>query len=207
VSKVTDSVTRWIADLSAGDEAAANQIFSQFFQKTVRLARRNLATSRRRVADEEDVALEAMASFFRRVADGQFSDLEDRCGLWRLLSTITIRKAAAQTRRERRLKRGQGMVRGESVFLSADGRSRSQGLANMAGSDLTPDQVASLADNCARLLDQLPDEMLRTIAIYRLQGLTPQEIAKRIDRAEATVTRKLRRIREIWIQELTDERH
>jgi DNA-directed RNA polymerase specialized sigma24 family protein len=184
-----------------GDEAAVEQIFDRFFPQTVQLARRNLRQSRRRAADEEDVALEALASFFRGAANGRFPDLRDRRHLWHLLATITIRKAAAQVRREQRDKRGKGLVRGESVFWAEGQRCAAGGLAAAQGPDATPELIALLAENCEGLLDRLPDDTLRAVAIYKLQGFTHREIAEKIGRAEETVHRKLRRIREIWLEE------
>ena len=198
-------MSRWLAGLNAGDQAAVERIFHHFFEKTVRLARGNLRRSRRREADEEDVAQEAMASFFRGAANGRFSHLEDRQDLWQLLATITIRKAAAQIRREERHKRGSGRVRGESAFLCRGDRPPQPGLADVAAPDLTPEIMAMMTENCGGLLDQLQDETLRAVAIYKLQGYTHQEIAEKIHRAEETVSRKLRRIREIWRQSATDE--
>jgi RNA polymerase sigma factor (sigma-70 family) len=201
MSHAKDSVTGWITDLSAGDEAAAERIFDRYFDKIVRLARSNLRKSRRRAADEEDVALQALASFFRGASDGRFSELKDRHDLWRLLATITIRKAAAQVRSEQRHKRGNGLVRGESVFVRTAEEARHSGLEDTEGPDPTPELVATMVENCQRLLDRLPDDTLRAVALYRLQGFTQEEIAKKIGRAEETVLRKLRRIREIWTQE------
>jgi DNA-directed RNA polymerase specialized sigma24 family protein len=142
-----------------------------------------------------------MASFFRGAAQGRFSDLKNRHNLWQLLATITIRKAAAQVRRERSEKRGRGRVRGESAFWGTRSSSKPAGLADTEGPDVTPELITTLAENCQQLLDRLPDETLRAVAIYKLQGFTHREIAEKIDRVEETVNRKIRRIREIWLEE------
>jgi RNA polymerase sigma factor (sigma-70 family) len=196
-----DSVSVWITDLNAGDATAVERIFDRYFSQVVELARRNLRKSRRRAADEEDVAMEAMGSFFRGASQGRFSRLRDRDDLWRLLATLTIRKAAAQLRREGRQKRGAGRVRGESVFLQAADRKGTQCLEDAQGFDPTPELVATMIENFQRLLDRLPDETLQAVALYRLQGFTHREIANKIGRVPETVNRKLRRIREIWSEE------
>jgi RNA polymerase sigma factor (sigma-70 family) len=195
------SISAWITDLNAGDATAVERIFDRYFPQVIELARRNLRLSPRRAADEEDVALEALDSFFRGVSQGRFSKLRDRHDLWRLLVTLTIRKAAAQLRRETRQKRGGGRVRGESVFLQASDRAGPHSLEHAVGPDPRPELVVSMVENCQRLLDQLPDEMLQAVALYRLQGFTHREIASKIGRAPETVNRKLRRIREIWSEE------
>ena len=51
----------------------------------------------------------AFESFRAGAEQGQFPDVGDREDLWRLLAVITVRKAQAQARRHRRLKRGGGL--------------------------------------------------------------------------------------------------
>jgi hypothetical protein len=87
------SVTHWLSQLKAGDPAAAQKLWERYFRRLVGLARKKLQEAPRRAADEEDVALSAFATFCRRAEDGQFSQLSDRDGLWRLLVVITARKA------------------------------------------------------------------------------------------------------------------
>ena len=79
------SVTRWLDRLRAGDPDAADVLFRAYFERLVRLARAHLSPPVRRAADEEDVALSALDSFFRGVARGRFPHLQDRNDLWRLL--------------------------------------------------------------------------------------------------------------------------
>ena len=200
-SQAKANVSGWINDLVEGDETAAQRIFDRYFEKVVRLARGNLRKSRRRVADEEDVALGAMGSFLRGAADGRFDCLKDREDLWRLLATITIRKAAAQVRSEKRLKRGGGEVRGESIFFGSAKEPGKSGFDHQRGSDPTPELAAMMSESCEQLLDRLGDETLQAVAVYKLQGFTHREIGHKIGRAEETVNRKVRRIREIWSEE------
>ena len=96
------SVTRWIAQLKHGDRAAAEALWRAYFHRLVALARDRLRGTPRRAADEEDVALAAFDSFYRRAERGQFPKLEGRDDLWQLLFVITVRKAVDLTRREAR---------------------------------------------------------------------------------------------------------
>jgi hypothetical protein len=50
-------VSNWIDLLKGGDHAAAQPLWERYFQRLVGLARTKLPGSRRRAADEEDVAL------------------------------------------------------------------------------------------------------------------------------------------------------
>ena len=96
------SVTRWINDLKGGELDAAQPLWERYFADLVRLARVRLRATPRTAADEEDVALSAFDSFCAGVARGRFPRLDDRNDLWRVLVTITARKAADQALRERR---------------------------------------------------------------------------------------------------------
>lgn len=199
-----DDVTRWIVRLTDGDETAAQVIWERYFDKLVRLARRKLDRMPRRVADEEDVALSAMHSFYRGAVAGRFPRLADRNDLWKLLVTITARKAMAEAKRHHAQKRGAGGVRGESVFvrpedLSQDGDSgQPRGIAQILGEEPTPEFACQVAETCRQLLDRLESEDLKTVALYRMEGYSNEEIARAMDCVVRTVERKLARIRERW---------
>src|SRR5438552_6103586 len=100
------SVTFWIGRLKAGDPAAAEKLWQRYFRRLVALARKKLQGAPRGLADEEDAALSAFASFCRRAEQGQFPQLQDRDDLWHLLMVITVRKSSNQMKYERRQKRG-----------------------------------------------------------------------------------------------------
>jgi len=55
-----------------------------------------------------------------------------------------------------------------------------------------------MADACHCLLEQLPDEALRQVALWKLEGYSNAEIAAKLACIERTVERKLARIRRIW---------
>src|SRR5262249_37281756 len=57
------SVSHWIGQLKAGDHAAAQELWNNYFHRLVGLARKKLEGAPRRAADEEDVALSAFTSF------------------------------------------------------------------------------------------------------------------------------------------------
>ena len=193
-----DLVTTWLPKLAEGNQEAAEAVWHKFFDKLVRLAQRRLANLPRRTADEEDVALSAMNSFFRAAQAGRFPQLANRDDLWKVLFTITARKVVAQQRRHFADKRGGGLVRGESVFLQVEDENEGPGIAQMVGAEPTPELAAELTETCQRLLDSLDDETLREIALLRLEGYTNDEIAERIKCTTRSVERKLNRIRSVW---------
>jgi RNA polymerase sigma factor (sigma-70 family) len=203
----SNDVTRWIVRLTDGDETAAQAIWERYFDKLVRLARRKMERMPRREADEEDVALSAMHSFYRGAVAGRFPRLNDRHDLWKLLVTITARKAMAQARRQHTQKRGGGDVRGESVFappdhlMRGDEGDRERGIAQILGEEPTPEFAAQVAETCRQLLDRLEDEDLKKVALYKMEGYSNEEIAEAMDCVVRTVERKLARIREHWESE------
>jgi DNA-directed RNA polymerase specialized sigma24 family protein len=192
------SVSRWIDQLKEGDQEAAQPLWERYFHQLVAVARAKLPEGRRRAADEEDVVLSAMASLCRGVEAGRFPHLVDRDGLWRLLVTLTARKAFDQVRDEQRLKRGGGAVHGDSAFEGAADTE----FQWFVGREPTPETAAMVLEECRRLLDRLKTDELRTIAVWKMEGFTNGEIAGKLDCAPTTVERKLQRIRSQWLTEV-----
>jgi DNA-directed RNA polymerase specialized sigma24 family protein len=195
------SVSRWIELLKAGDYAAAQPLWERYFHRLVGLARTKLPDGRRRAADEEDVTLSAFDSFCRGAAAGRFPQLADRDDLWRLLVTLTARKAFDQVRDEHRLKRGGGAVLGQSALNAAGGGGDAE-FERFVGREPTPESAAMVAEECRRLLARLKTDELRTIAVWKMEGYTNDEIAAKLDCAPTTVERKLQRIRAQWDEEV-----
>lgn len=193
-----DPVTVWMTNLAQGDDTAAREIWGKYFDKLVRLASRKLNASNRRMADEEDVALSAMHSFCKGLSAGRYEWLADRDDMWKLLVTITARKAYAQIRGERAQKRGGGKVRGESVFMGKKGDEDFAGIGEVLGEAPTPEFASMVAEECRQRLEELGDDSLRQIAVLKMEGYTNEEIAERMDCALRTVERKLDRIRTKW---------
>lgn len=194
-----DEVTKWLATLQAeSDDTAMQKIWEHYFDGVVRLARRHLTNVSKRVTDEEDVAVSAMNSFYRGVRAGKFPRLTDRNDLWKLLVTITARKATAQRRKSRAQKRGAGAVRGESFFMNAVSSRGKIGLDRAASAEPTPEFAAQVAETCGELLNSLEDSTLRKIALQKFEGYTNNEIAEKMGVTQRTVERKLDRIRTKW---------
>ena len=197
-----NEVTVWLGRACEGDEQAVQEIWQQYYDKLVQLARRKLGPMGRRAADEEDVALSAFHSFYRGASEGRFPKLNDRTDLWKLLVTITCRKAIGQIKSATAQKRGGGNVRGESIFQKAgEGESATGGIGQILGDEPTPELAVMVAETCGDMLEKLDDEMLREIATLKMEGYSNEEIAEKLDCVTRTVERKLARIREIWSEE------
>lgn len=202
---VEHSETRWLKQLKAGDLEAATPLWTAYFCRLMGLARQKLSGNPQRVADAEDVALSAFHSFCKGVLDDRFQKLNDRNDLWQVLAMITTRKALRQIERERALKRGGGAVRGESVFLKADGSFITSGMSQVVAEGPAPDFQVAAEEQFDRLLDYLDQPLLREIALLRLEGHSNEEIAEQIGRNVRTVERKLNLIRSLWSQETGDD--
>jgi DNA-directed RNA polymerase specialized sigma24 family protein len=196
-----ESVSRWLDQLQAGDRTAAQKLWERYFQRLVGLARKKLQGLPRRAADEEDIALSAFASFCRGAEEGRFPQLHDRDNLWRLLVTITVRKANQLATREGCQKRGGQAVLDEAALrnLPKD-QSGGLGLEQLIGSEPTPEFAAQLAEECQLLLARLEDSELQSVAQWKMEGYTNQEIATRLGCALRSVERKLKVIRSLWGQ-------
>jgi DNA-directed RNA polymerase specialized sigma24 family protein len=196
------SVTRWLGELKAGGREAAQALWDRYFQQLVVLARGRLRAVHAATADadEEDAALSAFDSFCAGAAQGRFPQLADRDDLWRLLVTITRRKALDHRERQRRQKRGGGRVRNEAD-LSGEGGSQAITLEQLAGGEPTPEFAALVAEEYRNRLAALPDETLRRVANWKLEGYTSDEIAARLGCARRTVANKLKLIRLRWERE------
>jgi len=194
------SVTLWIADLKDGQSAAVQPLWERYFASMVELARLRLRSSRHKDAgsDEEDAALSAFDSLCAGLGRGQFPRLTDRDDLWRLLVVITTRKVQAQVRRQLQQKRGGGLVRPASeIAASGCDDDEDDLLAQAVGSEPTPEFAAMVAEEYRRLLDRLNDDVLRKVAILRMEGHTSDEIGARLGCARRTVARQLALIRRI----------
>lgn len=187
-----------LAAVRDGDEDATTTLWENYFQQLVRIAAKRLPGNLKRTGDEEDVALSAFNSFIAGIRRDQFSDLSGPDNLWGLLITLTSRKVNAHLRHQTRLKRGGGDVRGESVFIRPDGNGRGAGIGEVSGDHMTADLRSELAEACDVLLDQLPDEQLKQIAVMRMDGFLVDEIATRLEISKRAVERRLQLIRKTW---------
>lgn len=189
------SVTGWFDSLQAGNRAAAQGLWQRFARRLIGLARARLKAASRRAADEEDVVLSAFDSFCRGAEQGQFPELHDRGDLWNLLVAITLRKVSDQILHEKRQKRGGGAVRCEAD-LGPD--SRNLVFDELISAEPTPELAAEMTEQFHLLLDSLGDGELRSIALWKMEGYTNDEVATKLDCARSTVQRKLLLIQARW---------
>ena len=192
------SVTQWIRQLKAGEQGAVEkELFDRYFIRLAALARSKLGSLPRKEADEEDIAALALNSFFTAAKQGRFSDLRDRTSLWALLAKITMHKLFDEKKRQTAQKRGAGNVRGESAFDHASDAAERR-IEAVLSKEPSPESVVAFTEMFDRLINDLNDETLRTIAQMNLENYTNAEVAATLSVSERTIERKLSRIRQEW---------
>ena len=198
--KGTGSVSQWISELNGEDDSkgrAQQELWNRYFARLAGLARSRMPGNTRRAADEEDVALSALDSFFRRAGNGEFPHLTDRTGLWPLLARITAFKAIQRVEHERTAKRGGNKVLHESDLPRGSDQLLPR-LEQIISSEPTPEFAARMDEQVEQLMGRLDEEALVTIAQLKLEGYQNTEIAEKLEVGLRTVERKLARIRTLW---------
>lgn len=187
------SITILFQQLREGDADSAGRLWDRFFERLVRYAQSEMKHMNRRVSDEEDIACGVMTALCNLADRKKLPNIDNRHDLWHLLLSWTRHDIIDQVRKDNRVKRGGGNVRGDSVL--SDGV---MGAARVIDSAPTPDLVAEMQEQYRRLLDCLPDELLRTLAVEKMHGTTNARLAKQLDLSTRTIERKLELIRKFW---------
>jgi RNA polymerase sigma factor (sigma-70 family) len=189
---VANSTTFWVNQLKAGNREAAQAIWRRYCRRLIELARKRLSgNASLGIADENDIAQSAFASFYRAAEQGRFPQLANSSDLWRLLIAITQRKISHQLRDQNRLKR-------KPISCDKADQREPINLDDIAGKEPTPQFGAIAIESFRELLDQLGNDTLRTVAVMKMEGYTNYEISERLTCSLSTVERKVRRIRHEW---------
>src|SRR5688572_15150024 len=148
------SVTVWIQDFQAGDEAAFAKIHARYWPLVVGFARAKLKGAAVRTPDEEDVAQAARWSFYRCVKGGEGIRFDSCHAVFAFLTHLVACKAVNQVQHELGVqKRGGGHVRGDSALdaLAVAGK-------DVRGSrEPTGLEVVLLKEMYQRMIDELPE--------------------------------------------------
>jgi DNA-directed RNA polymerase specialized sigma24 family protein len=136
--------------------------------------------------------------------------LNDRVDLWRLLTAITMKKVLSQKQHYTRLKRNGAFPNPgvattdcsgpDAIAPVGDATRPHDCLTEALSKEPTPEYAALIEEEYRSLLAALGDKRLEQIAVWRMEGLSNEEIAGELKCAVRTVERKLERIRAIWTE-------
>ena len=193
---VEDQVAHWLAQLSRSDtqEQAYEHLWKAFFPRLVALARSHLGSAHGHAVDEEDIALDAMNTFFCGVKKGCFHVTEGN-ETWRLLAAITARRVIDLRRREMAKKRSGCQLLGK--FACGEEREVAD-LEQLVDRRSACEIAGRLTIAVQELMDQLGSDILRQTATLKLQGFSNHEISQRLGCSRSTTKSRLRKIRRKW---------
>jgi DNA-directed RNA polymerase specialized sigma24 family protein len=188
VADSPDSQIRPLISLvRSGDQDAAEVVFDRYAQQLARLAERHLSRRVAQRVDGDDVTQSVFRTFFRRTEDGEFQ-IRSSDQLWKLLVTITIRKAQMQGRRHGAGKRDATLEANDSVAL----------LAAM-GREPGPDEARILDDEIERVLRTVPDhqrDLYRQVLELKLAGHSNREVAGQLNLQPRYIDRMIERLQD-----------
>ncbi|MCA9069420.1 MAG: hypothetical protein KDA84_10875 [Planctomycetaceae bacterium] len=178
-----------------GDEKAITRLFEYYYPKLARFAEHKIQGAPRQMADGDDIAACAIASFYKAARLGRFPALQDRQGLWRLLITMTARKAIDHWRRETGEENGGGNVHNEPC--PEDSNAIIPSLDQWIINENTPEFEVMMVEACTERLKVLGPQ-LQDVALAKLEGYTNREVAERLGITERAVEYSLKTIRKTW---------
>lgn len=179
--------------VQGGDAISEQRLWNELYDKLVhyvevRVRRRGVPTG---LLDEEAVAVSVLESVFKCAKQGRLQNIQDWSELFRLLLAMTNRKFVDHWRRATAQK-----VSPQTAIVGL----------NDNGLELPEEALATCSiafeEQLSHLMDLLPDDLFRQIAVLKLAGHTLAEISQEVHRSVPTVNRKWRYIREIWADEL-----
>jgi DNA-directed RNA polymerase specialized sigma24 family protein len=187
------SITQDIHDSRSGSQSATDRLVQRHWERLRRLIRPRLRyLGAAVVVDEDDVANVALYSLIRRLQDGEYLDVIDRDGFWRILALIAVHRAS----------RAAARGRGRPVFhslsaadeIAAPSRSPSSIAANVELAELI---IRALEDYEPRRHRGPRGEDLVLLVRLRAEGHDIEEIADRLGVARCTVYRWIKLVEEI----------
>jgi RNA polymerase sigma factor (sigma-70 family) len=188
------SITAAIQALGHQDVTVAERLWDRFFERLCRFVERRIAKRHLRLIDPDEVASNAFLALIDGIKAKRFERVRNRDELWQMLMLIAARDASNARRRIGQAKRGGGKVVTESAF----GPAGINNVIDYIGRDPGPEMLAQLQELSQKLLQGLPDDRTRQVALLRMAGYSTAEIAEELACVERTVERKLKIIRDTW---------
>jgi DNA-directed RNA polymerase specialized sigma24 family protein len=144
-----------------------------------------------------------LIALWRGTKSGLFDKISNRNELWWTLLKITKRKVATAHRRERTKKRGKWAVQSKEKLESDLHAAGFYSFDEVCNHELSPELFCTMRDQTNWLIGLLKSDEMRRIALWRIEGLTVNEIAKCMSLTPRSIERKLKIIRTRWDMELS----
>ncbi len=196
------SVTGWLRDLEAGDRSALNALADRYFKKLSQAADLEMSGKGSPPVQGDDVAIVALMRLRKNLlAEKSRGRIPNRDSFWLFMLAILRSVIIDFHRKHSAEKRGGGKVANLSDILP----SKDDTTKLIQFVDRQPDQesLMALKDSVEFLLQKkLKIGMTREVARLKLEGLSNEQVAEQLGINISSVVRKLRRIEEIWKNEL-----
>lgn len=196
------SVSEWVSGLKEGDAAAAQQLWNRYFEKLIVQATKRIRSHNcpEGTVVPEDIAVSVFESIWKGANAGRFQNVTDRDELWWLLQAMTRRKVVDHIRHATAARRFPG-----SVTVSLSGIEPGAAFSELVSDEPTGECILMMEEQYSYLLGLLRDAKLRQIAVLRIEGCSIDEIRTLLKVSSATMTRKLKLIRDTWQQAIQGE--
>ena len=186
------SVKHLVSRVEQQDSGAVETLLNLYLPRLEKLSAKLLSGYPGAAIGPEDIAQSTMKSFVLKLSTQNTLSFSSHDSLWSFLATCAKRKAQNKKRDARTLKRGQGKTQ-----LASEATPDALGFSPVETAEGTV-LANDLDEACVDLLEALPSEELRTIAILKLHGYSPEEIAHVISKERSTAYRKIELIKKIW---------
>jgi RNA polymerase sigma-70 factor (ECF subfamily) len=174
-----------VADLRAGNESAAREVFDRYCERLMRLAKRRIGQRMLSRVDPEDVLQSAFRTFFVHLRNDEFT-FDGADDMFKLLVRLTVRKTLRQIAYHRAAKRNP-----ELEARSAD--PDHDMMLELVESGPTPDVEVALVNEFEEFVGKLPP-LDRKVLEMKLAGYSTAEIADAVGSYERKIRRVLERI-------------
>jgi RNA polymerase sigma-70 factor, ECF subfamily len=182
-------IERW----QSGSQTAAQQLFDNYVERLLLLARWHISDRLRTRIDPDDVVQSVFRTFFFRVKNDSFT-FDEADDLFKLLARITLHKTLRQVAYHRAARRTPEREHAGSKVGEDDA------LMQLMDTEPDPETVVEFADHLKMFLSKFSTQEQQIIEL-RLQGHTSDEIAEKMGTYDRKIRRVLERIHALALQE------